>query len=184
MKKSEIFGFFTEQSENIPYSLIKYSNRNLDRISVYIEIGKTITNYKLATYIESGIYEFSLLYTINNNYHENFLNSIYNNKYDEVLDALKRNPELLKDITDNRIKPEYVAFMTPSELCPNNWKKLLDKKHLKEEKENYLPTTDLYKCRRCGKRKCTVSLLQTRSIDEPMTTFVKCCNCYSMWTIS
>ena len=137
----------------------------------------------MASQIESGIYEFSLLYISNNNYPDDFLNSVYENKCSEILTAFQKNPELLKDLTEHRIKPEIIAFMSPSELCPDNWKKILDKKHLKEEKTNYLPTTDLYKCRRCGKRKCTVSLLQTRSIDEPMTTFIKCCNCYSMWTI-
>ncbi|KAI6698696.1 hypothetical protein NL676_018815 [Syzygium grande] len=35
-------------------------------------------------------------------------------------------------------------------------------------------TTDQFKCGRCGQRKTTYYQLQTRSADEPMTTFVTC----------
>ena len=37
-------------------------------------------------------------------------------------------------------------------------------------------TSDL-KCGKCGKRNCTYNQLQTRSADEPMTTFVMCNEC-------
>ena len=41
--------------------------------------------------------------------------------------------------------------------------------------------TDIYKCGRCKKRECTFYQLQTRSADEPMTTFVTCLNCGTRW---
>ncbi len=34
--------------------------------------------------------------------------------------------------------------------------------------------TDEYKCGKCKQRKCKYSQAQTRSADEPMTTFVTC----------
>jgi transcription elongation factor S-II len=37
--------------------------------------------------------------------------------------------------------------------------------------------TEGFKCGRCGKRNCTYNQLQTRSADEPMTTFVLCLEC-------
>ena len=37
--------------------------------------------------------------------------------------------------------------------------------------------TDLLKCGKCGKRNCTYNQIQTRSADEPMTTFVLCNEC-------
>ena len=37
--------------------------------------------------------------------------------------------------------------------------------------------TDLLKCGKCGKRNCTDNQIQTRSADEPMTTFVLCNEC-------
>jgi len=37
--------------------------------------------------------------------------------------------------------------------------------------------TSSFKCGRCGKNSCTYNQLQTRSADEPMTTFVLCLEC-------
>lgn len=44
--------------------------------------------------------------------------------------------------------------------------------------------TEEFKCGRCGKRKCKYYQLQTRSADEPMTTFVTCINCGNRWKFS
>ena len=38
-------------------------------------------------------------------------------------------------------------------------------------------------CGRCKQRKCTSYDLQTRSADEPMTTFVTCLNCGNRWSL-
>ena len=39
------------------------------------------------------------------------------------------------------------------------------------------PLGDMFKCGRCRKNQCTYFQMQTRSADEPMTTFVTCVNC-------
>lgn len=41
--------------------------------------------------------------------------------------------------------------------------------------------TDLLKCGKCKQRNCTYNQLQTRSADEPMTTFVMCNSCGNRW---
>ncbi|CAO3598657.1 unnamed protein product [Absidia cylindrospora] len=41
--------------------------------------------------------------------------------------------------------------------------------------------TDMFVCGKCKKRKCTYFQMQTRSADEPMTTFVTCINCNNRW---
>ncbi|ORX66255.1 transcription elongation factor [Linderina pennispora] len=41
--------------------------------------------------------------------------------------------------------------------------------------------TDQFRCGRCKSRKCTYYQMQTRSADEPMTTFVTCTNCNNRW---
>ena len=42
-------------------------------------------------------------------------------------------------------------------------------------------TTDQFQCGKCRQRKCTYYQMQTRSADEPMTTFVTCINCNNRW---
>ena len=44
-----------------------------------------------------------------------------------------------------------------------------------------LATTDQFRCGKCRQRKCTYYQMQTRSADEPMTTFVQCVNCGNRW---
>ncbi|PVV03656.1 hypothetical protein BB560_001854 [Smittium megazygosporum] len=41
--------------------------------------------------------------------------------------------------------------------------------------------TDMFRCGKCGSRKCRYYQMQTRSADEPMTTFVTCTNCNNRW---
>jgi len=43
--------------------------------------------------------------------------------------------------------------------------------------------TDQFKCGKCKQRKCKYYQLQTRSADEPMTTFVTCVNCGNRWKV-
>jgi transcription elongation factor S-II len=44
-----------------------------------------------------------------------------------------------------------------------------------------LQTTDMFRCGKCGQRKCCYYQLQTRSADEPMTTFITCVPCGNRW---
>jgi len=41
--------------------------------------------------------------------------------------------------------------------------------------------TDMLKCGKCKKNNCTYNQIQTRSADEPMTTFVLCNECGNRW---
>ena len=41
--------------------------------------------------------------------------------------------------------------------------------------------SDEFKCGKCKKRKVTYYQKQTRSADEPMTTFLTCVNCGNQW---
>ena len=47
--------------------------------------------------------------------------------------------------------------------------------------DNMMAATDQFKCYKCKKRKCTYYEMQTRSADEPMTTFVTCLSCGNRW---
>ncbi|KAI1231097.1 hypothetical protein IHE44_0008029 [Lamprotornis superbus] len=43
--------------------------------------------------------------------------------------------------------------------------------------------TDLFQCSKCKKKNCTYNQVQTRSADEPMTTFVLCNECGNRWKV-
>ena len=61
---------------------------------------------------------------------------------------------------------------------------MIDEKY-RREKALYMnknvAKTSQFKCHRCKKNKTTYYELQTRSADEPMTTFITCLNCGKRW---
>ena len=48
-----------------------------------------------------------------------------------------------------------------------------------EQREKNIVYSDAYKCFKCGESKCKITQAQTRSADEPMTTFVVCVVCHN-----
>ncbi len=69
-------------------------------------------------------------------------------------------------------------------LNPEGWQELRERQRIREEKElagDRRIATDRFKCRRCGQKQCSYYQLQTRSADEPMTTFIKCLVCNNEW---
>jgi transcription elongation factor S-II len=52
------------------------------------------------------------------------------------------------------------------------------KEYLTKEMKNQ---EGFFTCNRCKSKKTTYYQLQTRSADEPMTTFVSCLNCDKNW---
>jgi len=138
-------------------------------------ITKLITK-KNATDIETSIYNFSIEYANNNNT-EYLLQQIYETKVEEIICLLKNTKFLVKAIKNKKIDPLKIAYLRPDELNPSKYEKILKKKEIIEFKKKNKASTNAYKCSKCKKRKCTVTQKQTRSADEPATTFVSCLEC-------
>lgn len=99
------------------------------------------------------------------------------------------NPDFRRKVLLGRVKPEKVLEMKPEEMASHERqrqnKQIKDKALFECERGKQAEaTTNSFKCGRCGKRKCTYYQLQTRSADEPMTTFVTCVNCNKRWKFS
>jgi transcription elongation factor S-II len=80
--------------------------------------------------------------------------------------------------------PDSIISMKHEELYPEIWEELIIKNARKMEllsQENNQQGTSQFKCGKCKKNNCTYFQLQTRSADEPMTTFVHCLNCNNRW---
>lgn len=76
--------------------------------------------------------------------------------------------------------------MTSEEMASDEIKKLREKFVKEAINDAQLATvqgtkTGLLKCGKCKKRNCTYNQVQTRSADEPMTTFVLCNECGNRW---
>ena len=103
--------------------------------------------------------------------------SIYETKCSYILDNFKINKSLVNDIKTKKIKVDTICYLKPEELNPNRYKAILEKKEKEFFKKTNTPTTDIFTCKQCGSKKCRVTEKQTRSGDEPATTFVNCVVC-------
>jgi transcription elongation factor S-II len=101
----------------------------------------------------------------------------------------KTNKELGRRVMSGDVPAKRFVVMSHEELKSAEQKE----QDSKLEKENMLKAqvpmmeksvTDALGCSRCGQRKVSYSQAQTRSADEPMTTFCECTVCGNRWKVS
>ena len=95
-----------------------------------------------------------------------------------------QNKELFELFKSGNISINSIAEMNTYELYPSRWKEQFDNQQIREKNQlegNKSMATDQFLCKRCWKRECTYYEMQTRSADEPMTTFVTCLECDKRW---
>lgn len=142
-----------------------------------------LLNIKIDTKeIENEIYNHCDTYLRYNNIDNIYLEVTYISKCNAILKCLCiDNIELKNDIENGIITIKSLPCESPHNLYKKQWRSIVQRLEHIEFKANNMATTDIYECRRCKERKCTVYQTQTRSADEPMTTFVTCMNCNNKW---
>ncbi|ELK26173.1 Transcription elongation factor A protein 1 [Myotis davidii] len=114
----------------------------------------------------------------------------YKNRVRSRISNLKdaKNPNLRKNVLCGNISPDLFARMTAEEMASDELKEM--RKNLTKEaiREHQMAKTggtqtDLFTCGKCKKKNCTYTQVQTRSADEPMTTFVVCNECGNRWKV-
>ena len=163
------------------------------RSKIINKLNTMIENKKLTSDIEKGIYNYSIQWCKDNNIKASWKNkqfcNFYRNKCISMYSNLNKdsyiqNTRLIDRLHEKEFEATKLANMEPQYTFPENWKQLLDKKN-KREKMLYEiskeTVSSMFTCGRCKKNECTYYQLQTRSADEPMTTFVTCINCGKRW---
>jgi len=98
----------------------------------------------------------------------------------------KKNTELRENTLLGALSPERLATMTADELASKQMKDLR-KTFTKQAIDDHQMSVEsgtpsgMFKCGKCQKKNCTYTQVQTRSADEPMTTFVFCRECGNRW---
>lgn len=105
-----------------------------------------------------------------------------------VIFNLKEPRSLLVDrINSGVVKTRAVASMKPDDLWPSGpYATAKREKEIRELKMEMIKgeledMKGMFRCGKCKSQKTTYYQLQTRSADEPMTTFVTCLNCNKRW---
>ena len=113
-----------------------------------------------------------------------FFVQLYLDKLRSIYINIKQSSEFKDKLLTKQIKAHEVGNLTHQDMAPLKWQRLIEDKKIRDENK-YTPkleaSTDNFTCRKCKSKKCSYYQLQTRSADEPMTTFVTCIECGSRW---
>ena len=164
----------------------KIENPELFRSNIRKKIDEKLQNEKNSSNLEKGIFNYTLKEAeqrkIVKKWDNKYFIQIYLDRLRTVYTNL--NDNIVDQITSGAIKPHIVAFMTHQELNPDKWAALIDAKSKRDANKfetNIAAATDTFTCRKCKGNQCTYYQLQTRSADEPMTTFCNCILCGNRW---
>ena len=138
--------------------------------------------------LEKAIFEFTINEAKSKNVFNQWNNALFVQIYIDKLRSfflnIVNNPAFLSSILNEEIFIKEAVFMTHQEINPQRWKSLIDKKVAKDKcmyETKLESSTDTFRCRKCQGNHCSYFLIQTRSADEPMTTFVTCLDCGNRW---
>jgi transcription elongation factor S-II len=155
-------------------TIIKYIDNYVNNVTYSKNIEKSIYNY---TIVRSKVDK------IVKKWDNTQFVLIYINKFKVIFHNIK-NPIILKKIQSREFEPHRLAFMNHIDLLPEKWNTKIEEKRLRLENK-FFPkieaSTDNFTCGKCKSNACTYYQLQTRSSDEPMTTFVTCTKCGNRW---
>lgn len=133
---------------------------------------QVVKNEKNIKILENAIYKKSLEFSESEN------KTVYKNIiYDVVLDI--KNGQSLKE-TLSSVQEGHVAWQHPD---------FNDIRHTQKEQDDFIVNPfeveeGVLTCPKCSKSRTFSYSKQTRSADEPMTTFATCMNCKHKWTYS
>ncbi|MES1918547.1 Transcription elongation factor A protein 1 [Bonamia ostreae] len=156
--------------EKISQALIAGLEMDVDKKDLE-EIGSNIEAAMLAKFGNTG-----------NNYKSKYRSLIANMRD-------KKNPEFNKNIATKKISAYKVVEISEYEMASSKLKEERKKEKeiaIKDSRSDIISqstasTTSMFQCAKCKERKASYYQLQTRSADEPMTTFVTCINCNNRW---
>ncbi|KAM3122425.1 transcription elongation factor S-II [Candidozyma auris] len=174
------------KTDGVDTTIYDNSTRNASVSALYTALAierdddsKTIIN--VAIKIESEVFaeEYSKV------------NDVYRNKLRTLTMNLrnKKNPDLRANLLTGSLKPEKFIKMTPNEMAPEALRQEMEKLH----KQNLFDAqgatekravTDRFTCGKCKHKRVSYYQMQTRSADEPLTTFCTCENCGNRWKFS
>ena len=142
--------------------------------------------------LEKGIFNETIKYCKEKSIELKWSNIDFSKKYSQLARKVLANitytpnaSEVKKKILENIWPAETIAAKTHKELNPEFYTQInlkIMSKYINTNKEQ--EHDGFFTCRKCKSKKTTYTQAQTRSADEPMTTFVTCLSCDHRWKFS
>lgn len=137
--------------------------------------------------LERGIYNFIIKKATKDQIVKKWSNPFFVEIYTDHVRSIYINlsvDTIRQAVLTRKIKAQDLPFMTHQEMMPEKWSSLLEQKRIRDKNKYEVhleASTDNFLCYKCKSRQCTYYQMQTRSADEPMTTFVTCIKCGNRW---
>lgn len=162
------------------------------RTHVRTELTKIIGLDTIASNVEKSLYNYSIRQIKSRggvpSWENSFFRTTYKNKSVNLMMHMKdQNTFIVDRLKKKEISSAQIAFLEPDVLWPEGpyaktkreLKIKYDLRMLSNNPDN-IPD-GIFQCKKCKSKKTTYYQLQTRSADEPMTTFVTCLSCNNCW---
>jgi transcription elongation factor S-II len=164
----------------------KIENSELFRSNIRAKINEKLNNEKHSSNLEKGIFNYALKEADQRKIVKKWDNKHFVQIYLDRLRSIyiNLNDSIIEQINNGTVKAHIIAFMTHQELNPEKWTTLIEAKAKRDANKfetNIAAATDTFTCRKCKGNQCTYYQMQTRSADEPMTTFCNCILCGNRW---
>jgi transcription elongation factor S-II len=104
-----------------------------------------------------------------------------------IFNAKEPRSKLVERVLSGKVKTKDIGSMEAHELWPSGPMAIaIEEAHIKEmqkriHNKEIVAADGIFTCNKCKSKKTTYYQMQTRSADEPMTTFVTCLNCDKRW---
>ena len=99
------YNFITENSIDIKDNYIYSAEKILDRATNQIKLNNILNNIDISLKIELSIFEFTLIYCLNNNLNDIFIKSVYDDKLNNIISNIIDTQNINNKIIVN-LKPK------------------------------------------------------------------------------
>ena len=157
----------------------------INKISLFLDLNK---EDPIVLNIEKGIFNNSITFCKKNNFDLKWSNYNFVKHYStncrRILANISYTPNsknFIEKIKSKKINAYDLVKCTKEEMYPELWSDIhlnIMKKYITKEEEI---SDGIFTCNNCKSKKTVYYQLQTRSADEPMTTYVTCTNCNKKW---
>jgi len=165
----------------------RISDPTKTRTALRDQLATVVEKPQDAVNIEKGIFNYAIEDATRKHLVKKWENihfvEIYLTRFRTIMNNLKSSPYLIEQLRAKKWKPHEIAFLSHYEMSPERWEKLIADKQERDKNiyDVQQKINSEFKCRRCKSNNCSYYQLQTRSADEPMTTFVSCQECGNRW---
>jgi transcription elongation factor S-II len=155
------------------------------------KFAEILGNVPLGKNLEKSIFNKVVSETKEPSWEDRWFRTLYKHKVAEILRLLRNDKCDLKNrLIYGEVSTKEIGNMSAEKLFPGGPLSSAISEHIIKENKKAL-VSDISKvqdgfftCGKCKSKKTYYHQLQTRSADEPMTTYVTCLNCSNRWKFS